>query len=66
MIRVTYRERATGGAYGAARKTRDIRTDVVLSALGGFLVFKDLAGAIILMVPEVSTDSVEQVEDEDA
>lgn len=61
-LRVTYRERTTGGVTGVSRQTRDIPTDVVVDTVGGFLRFRERAGQIILMVPELCTDSVELVE----
>ena len=61
-LRVTYRERTTGGGSRATnRQTCDIAADATVETVGGFLVFRNPRGAVVLMVPEVCTDSVERV-----
>jgi hypothetical protein len=64
QLRITYRQRTTGGVHAATRRTADIPADATVETVGGFLVFRDRHRAVVLMVPEVSTDAIEQVNDE--
>lgn len=63
-LRITYRQRTTGGVHTVARSTTEVQASAFLSIEGTLLVFRDVPrGRVLFAAPESCVDSVLLIDD---